>query len=306
MGDLDPAALTERVLRLGRSLPLSRMTTDELTLLALAGREVTYTRRTLLIAAEDRATALYVPLTGRLRAVRDGQAVPGDPVRDFYGGTSLLSRSVIAADIVAEPGTALFVLDRDVFLALLEEHGALARSMLHHLTLRLIELRGTEIVTSGIRADGDELPKFASADLLSRMRLLRDALGLESRTLPVVAQLARATHVRRTAAGAVLWEPFSGAAGFAVPVKGAIELRRNGVVAGRVQAGEGVGMAEAVAAAPVSYGGVAVEETTTVELSCAEMQEAIEDHDDFCLDLIRVMSLELHKRMFGSLGVSNA
>jgi CRP-like cAMP-binding protein len=305
MGDLDPAALTERVLRLGRSLPLSRMTTDELTLLALAGREVTYTRRTVLVAAEDRATALYVPLTGRLRAVRDGQAVPGDPIRDFYGGTSLLSRSVIAADIVAEPGTALFVLDRDVFLALLEEHGALARSMLHHLTLRLIELRGTEIVTSGIRADGEQR-KFASVDLLSRMRLLRDALGLESRTLPVVAQLARATHVRRTAAGAVLWEPFSGAAGFAVTVKGAIELRRNGVVAGRVQPGEGVGMAEAVAVAPMSYGAVAIEETTTVELSCAEMQEAIEDHDDFCLDLIRVMSLELHKRMFGGLLNSNA
>jgi CRP-like cAMP-binding protein len=305
MGNLDPAALTERVLRLGRSLPLSRLTTDELTLLALAGREVTYARRTLLIAAEDRASALYVPLTGRLRAVRDGQAVPGDPIRDFYGGTSLLSRSAIAADVVAEPGTALFVLDRDVFLALLEEHGALARSMLHHLSLQLIELRGTQIVKSGVQEHGEQ-PKLASSDLLSRMRLLRDALGLESRTLPVIAQLARATHVRRTAAGAVLWEPSSGAAGFAVAMKGEIELRRNGVVAGRVRAGEGVGMAEAVAMAPVSYSGVAVEETTTVELSCAEMQEAIEDHDDFCLDLIRVMSLELHKRMFGALVVSRA
>jgi CRP-like cAMP-binding protein len=305
MGDLDPAALTERVLRLGRSLPLSHMTTDELALLALAGREVTYTRRTVLVPAEDRASALYVPLTGRLRAVRGGQAVPGDPIRDFYGGTSLLSRSVISADVVAEPGTALFVLDRDVFLALLEEHGALARSMLHHFTRRLIELRDTEVITSGVRAGGEQ-SKFASSDLLSRMSLLRDALGVESRTLPVIAQLARATHVRHSTAGAVLWESSSEAARFAVTANGVVELRRNGLVVGRVHVGEGVGMAEAVAMAPVNYSGVATEETTTFELSCAEMQEAIEDHDDFCLDLIRVISLELHQRMFGALVVSNA
>jgi CRP-like cAMP-binding protein len=305
MGDLDPASLTERVLRLGRSPPLSRMTTDELALLALAGREVTYTRRTVLVPAEDRAPALYVPLTGRLRAVRGGQAVPGDPIRDFYGGTSLLSRAVISADVVAEPGTALFVLDRDVFFALLEEHGALARSMLHHMSRRLIELRGTDIITSGAQVSEGQ-PKFVSSDLLTRMRLLRDALGVEPRAMPVIAQLARATHVRNLTARAILWEPSSDVARFVVVAKGLVEILRNGLVVSQVHAGEGIGMAEAIAMAPVSYGAVAAAETTAFELSCAEMQEAIDDHDDFCLDLIRVISLELHKRMFGALIVSNA
>lgn len=305
MAELEPAALTERVLRLGRAPPLSQMTTDELALLAAAGREVLYTRRTLLVPAEERAMALYVPLTGRLRTLRDGQPVPCDAIREFYGGTSLLSGSVIAADVVAEPGTALFILDRDALLAVLEEHGAFARSLLRNMSRRVIELRGSEIVKSGTRAEV-ERRGVPSSDLLSRMRLLRDGLGLGARSLPVLAQLAHAAHVRRTGSESVVWETSANPADVVAVIQGAIDVLQNGHVASRVLAGEGVGMAEAVAAIPVAHAGRAVEETVTVEVSCAELEEAIEDHDDFCQDLIRVMALELHQRSFGDLVVSHA
>lgn len=304
MAELDPATLTERVLRLGRAPPLNELTTPELTLLALAGREVVYTKRTLLIPARDRAPALYVPLTGRLKALRNGEAVPGDPLRDFYGGTSLLSDSVISADVVAEPGTALFVLDRDVFLSLMEEHGALARSLLKHFSQRVLELRGDEIVTSGKRAS--DVAKVPASDVLARMLLLRDALGLQSRSLPVVAQLARGAHVQRTPSGKGLWAASPEPARVVVVIQGAIDVLRNAAVVGRVNAGESVGLVEAVAQAPFGYSGVAVEEVTTLELSGAEVQEAIEDHDDFCQDLIRLLAFELHKRAFGALVVSHA
>jgi CRP-like cAMP-binding protein len=304
MADLDPATLTERVLRLGRAAPLNQLTTAELTLLALAGREMVYTKRTLLVPARDRAPAMYVPLTGRLRAIRNGESVPGDPLRDFYGGTSLLSDSVISADVVAEPGTALFVLDRDVFFSLMEEHGALARSLLYHLSHRVIELRGAAIVTSGIRlGDASAAP---SSDVLSRMLLLRDAMGLQSRSLPVLAQLSRGARVRHTAAGKGMWPVSSEPAHVAVTMQGAVDLVRNGVVAGRVEAGEAVGLAEAVSKSPASYSGMASGDVTTLEVSCAEVQEAIEDHDDFCQDLVRVMASELHRRVFGALVVAHA
>jgi CRP/FNR family transcriptional regulator, cyclic AMP receptor protein len=305
MADLDPARLTERVLRLGRIPLFNRLTTAEIELLANAGREAVYAVRTLLVPADERASAVYIPLTGRLRAVRDGQPVPGDPIRDFYGGTSLLSDSVIAADVVAEPGTVLFVLDRDAMLALLEEHGDLQRSLLWIFSRRVIELRGTELVTSGTRVDIGHrgLP---SSDLLSRIRLLRDALGLGSRSLPVLAQLARAALVRRTAAGRAVWNAAAGPASAVVIVQGAVDVLQKDMIEGRMSPGEGIGMVETVAEAPQVYVGKAVEDTVTVEVSCAEMQEAMEDHDDFCQDLTRVIALELHRRMFGELVVAHA
>ncbi len=305
MADLDQAAITERVLRLGRSPPWNRLTTAELDLLASAGREVVSPTRTLLVPAEERSSALYVALTGRLRAMRDGQPVPGDPLREFYGGASLLGDSVISADVVAEPGTVLFVLDRDAFFSVLEEHGAFQRSLLRILSAEVIALRGGEVVTSGT-VTGPPQSALPSSGLLSRMRLLRDALGLESRTLPVLAQLVRAALVRHTAADAAIWDHAGGPASVVVVLEGAFEVLRKGVLAGRVHAGEAVGLAEAVAAAPMDCDGVAVENTITVELSGAELQEAIEDHDDFCQDLMRVMARELHSRIFGSLVIARA
>jgi CRP-like cAMP-binding protein len=305
MPELDAATLTERVLRLGRNSPLNHLTTAELDLLASAGREVVCTKRTVLVPAHERAPALYVPLTGRLRALRDGQPVSGDPVREFYGGTSLLGDGVLSADVVAEPGTVLFVLDRDAFLALLEEHGDLQRSLLRNLTRRVIESRGAELVTSGHRTVTVQTG-LPSGDMLSRMRVLRDALGLQSRSLPVLARLARAAHVRQLTGGSAAWQNDGADASVVVVVQGALDVRLKGIVLRRVHPGEGLGMMEAVAAAPIAYEGIAVDQTTIVELSCAEMQEAIEDHDNFCQDLIRVVALELHQRMFGELVVAHA
>jgi len=301
MADLDQAAITERVLRLGRISPWNRLTTDELELMASAGREVISTTRTLLVPAEERSSALFVALSGRLRALRNGQPVPGDPLREFYGGASLLGDSVLSADVVAEPGPVLFVVDRDTFFSVLEEHGALQRSLLRAMSKEVIDLRGAEVVTSGTQQ-----PPGSSSGLLSRVRLLRDALGLESRSLPVLTQLARGALVRRTARGSAVWDKASGSASVVVALEGAVDVLRKGVVAKRVRPGEGVGMAETVASVPMDYDGVATDDTITVEVSAAEMQEALEDHDDFCQDLMRVVALELHRRVFKDLVMAHA
>jgi len=300
MGDLDQAALTERVLRLGNLAPWNRLTTAELDLIASAGREVVSATRTLLVPAEERSSALFIALSGRLRAVRNGQPVPGDPVREFYGGASLLGDSVISADIVAEPGTVLYVLDRDTFFSVLEEHGALQRSLLRVMSRQALEMRGEEIVTSGAAA-GPQPVALSSSDLLSRMRILRETLGLEWHSLPVIAQLARAALVRRTKPGGAIWQKANGSASVVVVLEGAVDALRPGVVTKRVRPGEGVGMVEALAAAPMAYEGVAATDTLTVEVTAAELQEAIEDHDDFCQDLVRVIALELNSRNFKGL-----
>jgi CRP-like cAMP-binding protein len=305
MSELEPGSMTERVLRLGRVPPLNRLTTAELELLASAGREVLYTKRTLLVPADERAMAFYVALTGRLTAVRGGQPVPGDPIREFYGASAMVGDAVLAADIVAEPGTVLFVLDRDAFFAVLEEHGALQRSLLRIMSLRVLELRKGGIVTSGV-AIGEQRSDFPVSDLLFRMRLFRDALGLESRSLPVLAQLVRSVHFRQTSPGGVLWDGSNVPANVVVALRGAIDAGREGTATTRLRPIESVGLTEAVAGVPMAFEGLAVGETTTVELKSAELQEAIEDHDDFCLDLFRVMAHEMHRLTLASSVVAHA
>lgn len=294
MAELEPGSMTERVLRLGRVPPLNRLTTAELELIAAAGREVTFTKRTSLVPADERAMAFYVALTGRLSVLRGGQPVPGDPIREFYGASSMLGDAVLAADVVAEPGTVLFVLDRDAFFAVLEEHGAFQRSLLRIMSGRVLELRKGGIVTSGA-VIGDDRPDVQVSDLLPRMRLFRDALGLEARSLPVLAQLVRSARSRQTAAGGAVWGTSVAAANVVIAVRGSFEVRREGTAASRIRPTQCVGLTEAVAGVPMAFEALAVGETTTIELSSAEVQEAIEDHDDFCQDLIRVMARELHQ-----------
>jgi CRP-like cAMP-binding protein len=298
MVDLDPAALTERVLRLGRVPPLNRLTTPELELLASAGRELVCTTRTVLVPADEPASAFYVALTGRLTAMRGGQVVPGDPVRDSYGASSILGNAVLSADVAAEAGTVLFVLDRDAFFGVLEEHGAFQRSLLRDLSKRVMELREGELVTSGTlrRQDSEPLP----SNLLFRLRLFHDALGLESRSLPVLAQLVRAVRVRQTEPEGRVWDTAGGPASVVVVVEGALDVRRDGQLGKQLHPWQCVGLTEAVAAVPMAYEASAVGETVTLELSSGEIHEAIEDHDDFCMDLLRLTALELHRRTLGS------
>jgi CRP-like cAMP-binding protein len=298
MADLeDPAVLTERMLRLAQAPPFSFLLTEDLQTVVSAGREVVCTSRTLLVPAEQRADAHYVALTGRLRALRNGKPVLDDIVRTVYGGLSLLSEDGIPADVVAEPGTVLFVLDRDVFSALLEENGSLGRTLLHAMSEHLIQLRRGQTVTSGstvrIQPSGP-----GALDLVARMLLLRDALGLESRSLPVLTQLARSAQVRRTPAGRPMWNSEAGPADVVVVVQGSLELCQVGVDPERIRPGQALGLVEAIAGVPMPCEGNTFAETTSIVLSHGELQEAIDDHDDFALDLLRLLAVEFRRRLF--------
>src|SRR5262249_56525180 len=111
MGELDLAVLAERLLRLKRTYPFDGLSEGSLALLAAAGREVVCPGRTQLVAEGERASAHWVPLTGRLRGLRGGEPLPEDPIREGAGGLSVLTELALPCDIVAEPGTVLFVLD---------------------------------------------------------------------------------------------------------------------------------------------------------------------------------------------------
>ena len=288
MPELAPPILAERVLRLSHVAPFDAMSADQLALVAAAGREQAFPSRTVLVHAGERAQAHYIPLAGRLRLVSDGREFTPAQAHSGLGALSVLGRGALPADLVADPGTVLLVLDQDAMLAVLEEHGQLSRTLLRLLAAQLQSVRRVQ----SVQPASPPAPASSRLDLVSRMLLLREALGLEGGGMAVVARLARVVHARRIASGAALWDPEQ-VADVVIIVEGTVRLLRNGTEQRVVAPGEALGLVESVAGVPMEEQAVAVEETTLVVLSHPELTEAIEDDDPLCFDLIHSFAAQI-------------
>jgi hypothetical protein len=294
MAELDPAVVTERVLRLKHARPFDAIPAAELALFAAAGREVVCTSRTTLVAEGERASAHWVALTGRLRAVRpNGQPFPGDRIENGFGGLSILGDRPMPCQLVAEAGSVLLVLDADNFFATLDESGALTRSLLRAMASAIIDFRrGADRTTPKAPAGANVSPEVL--DVVARVVLLREALGLSSRSIPVLVRLAREARVERTAARGALWDPAVVPAdlvllpGAETPAEAADASRR------------AFGLVESVAGVGMDGPGIAVQETTRMVVVASEIQEVIEDDDRFCLELVRLFAGELWEEFWGT------
>ena len=294
MADLDPAVVTERVLRLKHARPFDSIPVAELAQFAGAGREVVCTTRTTLAAEGERASAHWVALTGRLRAVRPG-GVPfaGDRIENGFGGLSSLGDRPMPCDLVAEPGSVLLVLDADALYGVLDESGGLTRSLLRAMAQAIIEFRGRADRQFPEVPPGENIPAEA-LDVLARVVLLREAIGLSSRSLMVLVRLARAARVERTAARAALWDPGLTPADLVI-IPQQVESPSTPALAGRAY-----GLVESVAGVPMGRPGAASRETSRLVVAASELQEVIEDDDRFCLELVRLFARELWEEFWGT------
>ena len=295
MPELDPATLAERVLRLGRSPPFDLLPVEDVTLLAAAGREQVFPSRTVLGHAGERSMAHYVQLAGRLRLMTDRPELASAGSHAGVGALSVLGGVPLPADLVAEAGTVLLVIDRDALMGLLEEHGHVARSILRLLALRLLQVR-----RGGLSAPPPFRPPATSRiDLVSRMLTLRDALGLGNDGMATIARLARVARARQFTVGMVV-SSGDQPADVLIPLEGALALRAPGARERAVPPGEVLGLVEAVAGVPLDGQITASAETTALIVSHHELAEDIEDEDALCLELIRSFSAQLWSVLTGA------
>lgn len=295
MPDLDPATLAERVLRLSRTAPFDRMTAEELTALASAGREQAFPTRTVLVNGGERASAHYVPLTGRLRLSTDRGELDATAAQSGMGVFSVLGMVPFPVDLVAEPGTVLLILDRDALLNLLEEDGGLCRSVLRFLASKLLGLRRE---TPSPSSKPSSAPRVR-LDLVSRMLVLREAFGLGSGDgIAMVSRLARVTRARSFPEGSSLWTADQ-PADVLIVLEGSVRLNSPGIGERDAGWGEVLGLVESVAGVPMEANGRAIGDTTALVLSHAELAEAIEDEDALCFELIRNFAAQISSRLTG-------
>jgi CRP-like cAMP-binding protein len=295
MPELDPATLAERVLRLSRAPPFDQLPVEDVTLLAAAGREQIFPSRTVLAHAGERSMAHYVPLAGRLRLLTDLPELAMAGSHAGVGALSVFGGVTLPADLVAEPGTVLLVLDRDALMGVLEEHGHVARTTLRMLALKLLEVRRAR----GIESRTSRPPPTLRLDLVSRMLTLREALGLGIDGMATIARLARVARARQFERGALVCEG-DHPADVVIPLDGELVLQLPGGRKRTARPGEVLGLVEAVAGVPVAERATAGTEVTVLVLDHQELAEDIEDEDTLCFELIRSFSAQLWAALTGS------
>jgi len=209
------------------------------------------------------------------------------------GVLSVLGRVPMVGDLVAEAGAVLLILDRDALLNMLEEHGGLCRTVLRLLASKLLELR-RQFPAAPVTPPS---PPRARWDLVSRMLLLREALGVGMDGLAMVSRLARSTHAGTFPRGGSAWTADQ-TADVLILVDGSLRSTRNGVER-KVSPGEVLGLVESVAGVPMEATATAIEDTTALVLSHAELAEAIEDEDALCFELIRSFAAQMWSQITG-------
>jgi CRP-like cAMP-binding protein len=289
MPELDPATLAERVLRLSRSPPFDLMPVEDVTVLAGAGREKSFPTRTVVGHAGERAMAHYVPLAGRLRLESRGRVLEATDTHGGLGALSVLGNVPLPADLVAEPGSVLLVLDRDALLNVLEEHGHVARTFLRMIAVKLLELRRAR---GAIARPAPPPPPTTRLDLVSRMLTLREALGLGIDGMATVARLARVAKARQFPAGQLLCDAAQ-PADVLILLEGSLALDGPKAPSRNAGPGEVLGLVEAVAGIPVTLRATASQDTTALVLSHHELAEDIEDEDSLCFELLRSFAAQL-------------
>jgi CRP-like cAMP-binding protein len=287
MLELDSATLAERVLRLSRAPLFDRMSVEDLTLIASAGREEVVPVRTVLGREGERASAHYVVLAGELHLGRLPE-LGADTTRPGVGALSVLGGAVLPGDLVADAGSVLLVMDRDALFGVLEEHGHVARSLLRLLAARLLDAQRLAPVTP----PPPRPPPTVRLDLVSRMLTLRDALGLGMDGMATIARLARVARARQYEAGSILASE-DGAADVLVLLEGSLELTSPENTARTVSPGEVLGFAQAVAGVAVDGQVVATSDSTALVLPHRELAEDIQDDDMLCLELIKSFAEQL-------------
>jgi CRP-like cAMP-binding protein len=281
-----------RTLAMTRLAPFQILPPEELSQLALAAREELVVRRRVLVKAGERPDALYVALRGDLSMVGGEKNPDWNPAR--LAGLALLGERCLTADLVAPSGTVLLVLERDTFLAVLEEHGPLCRHFLRALAWQLRTVRPAN--GPAFRVSGH--PTTEGTNLVSRMLVLRKLLGPGGGGIAAVARLARVARELRLASGMAV-APAPRGTDVLIITHGVLRLVPTEGTVRLASAGEVVGLAEAVAGVPLPFQAIATVPTAALVISQPELADAIEDDDLLCLMLIRGFAAELSTEEIG-------
>jgi CRP-like cAMP-binding protein len=135
-------ALGPVVERLKRVPLFSHLDESELTRIAVAARQKSYPKHSMILFEDDPGDALYVVLSGEVKVVlvgEDGREVILSILKeaDFFGEMALIDDQPRSAHVIAVTDADLLVLRREEFHQCLQESPHIALGLLRELSRRL-------------------------------------------------------------------------------------------------------------------------------------------------------------------------
>ena len=106
------------------------------------GTQRLYTKNSIVVLEHEIGSALYLVIEGKLKVFRANES--GKEViltilskYDFFGEMSILDRTESSASVAALEDSDLFIIQRDIFFKLLNEHYEIASALMKELVKRI-------------------------------------------------------------------------------------------------------------------------------------------------------------------------
>jgi CRP-like cAMP-binding protein len=232
--------------------------------------------------------AFHLVVDGRVHILRRGRVIQEFGARSSVGGLAALTRDPQGAHAIAVEDTLALEIDTDDMHDVFEDNYSIALGVLGALARTLRELQ-MQLGGAAMAARRTFEPVASDRPLhtVDKMFFLRRTTNFATASIEALAHLAASTIEHRFEAGTVLWEQGD-------PADYSL-LIMNGTIVGLPQDEEPlefpvgfiVGGLDSLGREPRWYRAVAKGNLLALELRRDYMLDALEDHPDMVLDLMR-------------------
>ncbi len=250
----------------------------ELAVIAENVREVRLAAGTEIAAADARLPALHLILEGEIE-VRSGDRLRRWGQREVFGLLEVLADRPLSAPAIAATTTRTLALRAADTREILEDNFGVLHAVIRALGHRTL-------ATTGMLAPV-AIPSPLRLTLVERLIVLRQLEPFAGGRLHALAALASGCEEVVVPRGELLGRASKPPDGFAIVLSGEVHAQRPGELATQpLQAGESVGVLEAIAGRPFEVNAEAVAPTRLLRCSLSTLIDVLEDHTDLGLAMV--------------------
>ena len=283
----------ERLLLLKRTPLLAALADDATAALAEATRERYVPAGRELLREDEPPASLHFVASGEValswRGVPLGRVGSWGPVAGlhaFLQGEAGLGARTVRDTLTLEIGA-------EAFTDLVEDHFALAHTLVQHLASDLLELSRQHGCPSLIAGDGQPLPLLSPVrglDLVERVLVLKEVALFSRASLTTLAHLGRGLDEVALPPGTILWDREDGSDDFVLVVEGLVRCETAPGQAFVLRPGGAPGILEALAAQPHRARAVTVGHVRALRGRGEAVIDALEDDADLAFQVMAVLA----------------
>jgi CRP-like cAMP-binding protein len=291
----------ERVLALRAFPGLSDVDANDLAVLTEITHERIYPKGAVLSPPGEPARAMHLIRQGRVAILRDGVPTRRYASGDIVGAIAVLSRSPSGQHVVAELETRTFEIERRDLEDVLEESVSVLLAALRGTMRTVLQARQALPGDAGFDAPISEISREPiGRGLVERVLFARRLLTYGRARVEALAELTREMTEVSAPAGTVLWEPGMPATYSLLVWSGRVLCETPEGQRFRFGPDSVLGGIDSLAAADRWYRASAETDVFALRGDVAHLLDALEDHPDMGIDMLRSgarILLDLHERL---------